>query len=1030
MKKKNHIYGIYKRLFYQYGLLFFFILFLIWGGGLKGQSCTQTATSVSGYDCDNINTSTITISCAPAGVTITSVNVTIGIGGNCTSWYEADLFINGSYYNSYCNGTITLNHLNGLNPNGQTFRLRSWDNDSYCDYVTLTLSVTVNYTNPCVGQITDNTIYANGNASSITVYTGQSFTISSSGGNTANFCYWASSDGGATWGVFAGAYCNQASFAYSLPNPGTYLFHVRNYDPCGYCWDAAHGANCTCNNNDCIVEVNVISPAYQSQWISMNFGSTTWCPGETRTVSVTVRNSGTATWTDSGPDVNIGCKWNADPDYLVRVHAGNLAPGATQTYYFTMTAPMTTGANNLRFDVVVEGSCWFGNNNGSCGPGNIVYVSPGLNISSLIINTVNATATQLVQKIVGTGITFANVIATGFTTSGTGGGNRSFFDCAANPLGISSGIILSTGNVANAYGPNASSATSTNNGGGSDPTLAAIASGTIYDAIGIQFDFVPESNYIEFRYVFASEEYNEYVNDIYNDVFGFFISSLDDGLYNLYNMARIPVTNDVVSINNLNNGYKAAGALGTGPCKNCAYYRDNALTGGSTIYNIEYDGFSTVLTARVQVIPCNRYRMKLVVGDVGDPDLDSSVFIEAGSFKSPSINLIDVTFSNPNAGSNANAVEGCSNAICYVRLDAVTPFTRHIPFTISGTATFNVDYYTIPDITPTYNTIYANHYYITIPAGSIDTYLTIVPVNDAIVEPTETINFTLQHNLCGTPVNSTYSVNILDNTSPFTCSVIPASQTIVSGTNTNLSFSNSYGQPNFSYQWSTGGTGSSITVAPTVNSSYTVTVTDACGATTTCTGTVNVTWPLPVEFTSMETYCIDEQVYIKWTTASEQNNNYFFIERSTDNVNYNLIDIVGGSGTTNQRKDYSYTDKNPLAGISYYRLGQTDYDGTTTYLNTIAFVNNCGETEFSVNIFPNPAKDIVFVKLLLKSNETCNLMLNDIAGRKIKEISSGVHDAGYYEFEIPVNDISDGLYYLTGNIGTHIVNYKLLRQGY
>ncbi len=112
---------------------------------------------------------------------------------------------------------------------------------------------------------------------------------------------------------------------------------------------------------------------YSSQWISMNVGSSDWCRGETRDVKVTVKNNGTQAWTDSSPDVNIGCKWDGDPDYLVRVNAGNLAPGAQQEYTLTMTAPTTIGANHLTFDVVKEGDCWFGNNNGSCGPGNLTY---------------------------------------------------------------------------------------------------------------------------------------------------------------------------------------------------------------------------------------------------------------------------------------------------------------------------------------------------------------------------------------------------------------------------------------------------------------------------------------------------------------------------------------------------------------------------------------------------------------------------------------------------------------------------------
>ncbi|WP_376785821.1 glycine-rich domain-containing protein, partial [Kaistella carnis] len=126
--------------------------------------------------------------------------------------------------------------------------------------------------------------------------------------------------------------------------------------------------------------------AYLAQFISADTGSTTWCPGETRTVTVTIKNIGTQPWIDGGgKDFNIGVKWNTNGtswnDYHVRVDAGNLAPGSTKTYFLPITAsnnvlgtgyttPLAVGSNNLTFDVVYDGVSWFGNNNGVVGPGN------------------------------------------------------------------------------------------------------------------------------------------------------------------------------------------------------------------------------------------------------------------------------------------------------------------------------------------------------------------------------------------------------------------------------------------------------------------------------------------------------------------------------------------------------------------------------------------------------------------------------------------------------------------------------------
>ncbi len=131
-----------------------------------------------------------------------------------------------------------------------------------------------------------------------------------------------------------------------------------------------------------LVRVTWLAP-YYATFTAMDIGCSQWTVGEEREVSVTVTNNGQATWTNSNPDINIGVKWNADPDYLVRVHANGLTTGSSQTYTLTVTAPSTIGSNNLTFDVVVEGDCWFGNNSGSCGPGNSVYVSGAVTIENL-----------------------------------------------------------------------------------------------------------------------------------------------------------------------------------------------------------------------------------------------------------------------------------------------------------------------------------------------------------------------------------------------------------------------------------------------------------------------------------------------------------------------------------------------------------------------------------------------------------------------------------------------------------------------
>lgn len=135
---------------------------------------------------------------------------------------------------------------------------------------------------------------------------------------------------------------------------------------------------------------------FKSQIISVDAGASSWCAGESRNVTVQIKNNGTATWTDASPDINIGIKWNTNGgswnDYFVRVDAGDLAPGDTRSYLIPVTAsnnngsyttPLSPGTNNLTVDVVYEGLGWFASNADGLGPGNAVFTTPNQTISAV-----------------------------------------------------------------------------------------------------------------------------------------------------------------------------------------------------------------------------------------------------------------------------------------------------------------------------------------------------------------------------------------------------------------------------------------------------------------------------------------------------------------------------------------------------------------------------------------------------------------------------------------------------------------------
>jgi len=222
------------------------------------------------------------------------------------------------------------------------------------------------------------------------------------------------------------------------------------------------------------------------------------------------------------------------------------------------------------------------------------------------------TPTDLVQRIIGNNVPFSNVSYTGAqVASGS-------FSGGTGIIGFEDGILLTSGSVQNVIGPNVSDGMSTNNGTPGDADLDAITPGTL-DAAVLEFDFVPTTNSVSFQYVFASEEYNEYANGQFNDVFAFFLNGT--------NVALVPSTTIPVSINTVNGG----NPFGTNS-QNPQFFRNNDLGDGGGAINTELDGLTVVFSVQAKVTPNQSNHIKLAIADVSDPNLDSVVFIRSNSF--------------------------------------------------------------------------------------------------------------------------------------------------------------------------------------------------------------------------------------------------------------------------------------------------------------------------------------------------------------------------------------------------------------
>jgi len=204
--------------------------------------------------------------------------------------------------------------------------------------------------------------------------------------------------------------------------------------------------------------------------------------------------------------------------------------------------------------------------------------------------------------------------------------NNLVVNCPASAMGyfsgtsevpISQGLVLTNGAADAIAGPVFNFASGGAMGPGDLDLNAELGGGyPTYDACVLEFDCVPIGDTLLFNFAFGSEEYPEFVNSSFNDIFAIYLSG--PGYQPQQNVASLP-DGTPVAINNVNAGL------------NAQYFVDNEGQGGQFV---AYDGFTTNLTAFAVVVPGEAYHFKTAIADAGDGVLDSGVMLEAFSFRS------------------------------------------------------------------------------------------------------------------------------------------------------------------------------------------------------------------------------------------------------------------------------------------------------------------------------------------------------------------------------------------------------------
>ena len=141
---------------------------------------------------------------------------------------------------------------------------------------------------------------------------------------------------------------------------------------------------------------------------------------------------------------------------------------------------------------------------------------------------------------------------------------------------------------------------------------------------------------------------------------------------------------------------------------------------------------------------------------------------------------------------------------------------------------------------------------------------------------------------------------------------------------------------------------------------------------------------LPIIISKWMVTSLSESVLLEWTTSSEENNSHFIVERSINGKDWQRIGKVIGAGTSSVEHSYSFEDTKPIAGISYYRLKQTDFNGEYSY-SSIKCINRPNETEDYMTVYPNANANSFIVEGI--SIAACPIEVYDIVGHKITNVS-------------------------------------------
>jgi hypothetical protein len=188
--------------------------------------------------------------------------------------------------------------------------------------------------------------------------------------------------------------------------------------------------------------------------------------------------------------------------------------------------------------------------------------------------------------------------------------------------------------------------------------------------------------------------------------------------------------------------------------------------------------------------------------------------------------------------------------------------------------------------------------------------------------------------------------------------------------------------------------------------------------------------PLPVTLTDFVAKCNGQEIEIIWETAAELNNAYYTLEKSSNGIDFQTIEYIDGYGNSNKTIRYNFIDHQSIGGKSYYRLSQTDFDGTSKELGII--ITDCSNENSeltSMNLYPNPVEKESALYIDFNTdidNTDIQIIITNMLGQTVLNDDVKIMDRRAIIKSGKLARLAQGTYLINAYYNNQIVQEKLI----